>query len=311
MAPPKDIGKPFQVRFPAGKGLYVRVCERPALLLDDHKLESLLNDLSMVARSALAEQKLSYGIFEKTSEALRQSLITILYDKKLGPIAFNVLPILDVEVSGKKVEVMHLGLVMIDPRIRSKGISSLLYGFSCTLYALRNQFRSKWISSVTQVPAIVGLVSELYSDTYPSTPSVRRSFTHLQIARQIMKNHRSAFGVGEEAEFDEEAFIIRNAYTGGSGALKKSLQLAPQHRKEQYNLMCSEKLNYERGDDFLQIGKLDISAIHHYLFRMIPDGHFVAILGAFSFLIMQHLFFPIIYWFDISKEWGDLRPWKK
>ena len=136
--------------------------------------------------------------------------------------------VLDVAIHGRPAVVLHLGLVMIDPAIQGQGHSWILYGLTCLIVFVRNQFRPLWISSVTQVPAIVGKVSETFSDVYPGPePGPRRSFEHLLLARQIMRRHRAAFGVGAEAGFDEARFVVTDSYTGGSQALKKSFEAAP------------------------------------------------------------------------------------
>src|SRR5262249_3756713 len=157
------------------------------------------------------------------------SIVTVIYDRATGrPLAFNALAVMQVPVHGRPEEVLHLGLVMIDPGSRSQGFSWILYGLTCLVLFVRNQFRPLWLSSVTQVPAVVGMVSQTFSDVFPSADDgARRSFTHLVLARRIMAHHRAAFGVGPEAEFDEERFIIRNAYTGGSDDLKKTYADAP------------------------------------------------------------------------------------
>ena len=51
-------------------------------------------------------------------------------------------------------------------------------------------------------------------------------------------------GRAVDAGFDEARFVITNAYTGGSDALKKSLETAPRHRDEQYNAFCARELDY-------------------------------------------------------------------
>jgi hypothetical protein len=82
-----------------------------------------------------------------------------------------------------------------------------------------------------------------------------------------MRHHRDAFGVGADASFDEERFVIRNAYTGGSNDLKKSFDDAAKHRVEAYNALCRRELDYERGDDFLQVGQYDLGVVRRYLRR--------------------------------------------
>ena len=104
---------------------------------------------------------------------------------------------------------------------------------------------------MTQVPAVVGMVAETFSDVYPSRPGARRSFHHERLAQQIMGRWRHAFGVGEEAGFDTDRFVITNAYTGGSDELKKTFDIAAKHRDAIYNDLCATALDYSRGDDLL------------------------------------------------------------
>ena len=81
---------------------------------------------------------------------------------------------------------------------------------------------------MTQVPAIVGMVAETLTDAYPA-PGNDHGPTeeHAEVARQIMSRHRSVFGVGEEAGFDPDRFIITNADTGGSDLLKSLRRAMP------------------------------------------------------------------------------------
>ena len=104
---------------------------------------------------------------------------------------------LDVTLLGRDAEVFHLGLVMVDPGLRSHGLSWVLYGLTCLVLFVRRQLRPLWLSNVTQVPAIVGMVSETFSDVFPAPdPQVHCSFEHLVLAREIMRRH------GGEAWFE-------------------------------------------------------------------------------------------------------------
>lgn len=300
----------INARLPAGKYLSARIVERPGRWMDADSLAVLTGELKTVAGTVLDRKDLGYGVFQPKSDALSRSLITVLYDKKSGaPVAFNVLPILEIEWRGGIREILHLGLVMVDPNAQGRGISSMLYGFSCVLFFMRNQLRPIWVSSVTQVPAVFGLVAETYSDVFPGqgpTPS----FGHVLMARRIMETGRHSFGVGPEAAFDEQAFIIANAYTGGSDNLKKAFDEAPKHRKQDYNSLCAERLDYGRGDDFLQIGKLDLAAVHRYLRRVAPPGSALGLLATSLMIALHRLILPLFHWFDHRRQWGDLSPRK-
>ena len=207
---------------------------------------------------------------------------------------------------------LHLGLVMIDPDARSRGFSWMLYGLTCLVLFVRNQFRPLWLSSVTQVPAAVGMVSETFSDVFPGADGgVRRSFNHLVLARQIMAHHRHVFGVGAEAGFDEERFVIRNAYTGGSDHLKKTFADAPKHRDPRFNEFCARELDYARGDDVLQVGRIDLAAARRYLLDDVPRRSLPGVLGALAFVALQRGALPLVYWFSPGRPWGILRPWSR
>ena len=135
-------------------------------------------------------------------------------------------------------------------------------------------------------------------------------FAHLQLARGIMRHHRSVFGVGDEAGFDEQRFVITNAYTGGSDALKKTSEAAPKHRDEQYNAFCTRELDYGRGDDLLQLGRIDLSGARRYLQREVPAGSLPVLLAASAVLALQRLILPLMHWIDDTRTFGSLRPWR-
>jgi hypothetical protein len=218
-----------------------RIVESPGLSLSRDELDGLVAQLRMVAAKTLPEESLTYGVFSGEAEALARAIITLITDEETGqPIAFNALSMMDVTLDGEPARVTHLGLVMVDPDVRGQGLSWVLYGLTALVLFARDGLRPKWISNVTQVPAVLGMVGDTFSDVYPSPqPGSRQSFAHLQLARGIMARHRAVFGVGAEAGFDEARFVITDAYTGGSDALKKSFELAPKHLNAIYNDFCA------------------------------------------------------------------------
>ena len=152
------------------------------------------------------------------------------------------------------------------------------------------------------------MVSETFSDVFPSPdPASRQSFAHLQLARGIMRRHRSVFGVGEEAGFDEARFVITDAYTGGSDALKKSFDAAPKHRDEKYNAFCARELDYDRGDDIFNRPRrsrwrpaLSVSEV--------PSGSMPALLATSAVLALQRLVLPGLPLDGRCRAFGTLRP---
>jgi len=291
-------------------GLHTRIVESPGRSLSHDELERLVAQLRTVAAKTLPQDELTYGVFSGEREPLSRAIITLICEEATGqPIAFNALAVMDVTLDGAPVQVTHLGLVMVDPQVRGQGLSWVLYGLTALVLFVRHGLRPKWISSVTQVPAVAGMVAETFSDVFPSPdPAARCSFAHLQLARDILRHHRHVFGVGPEAGFDEARFVITTAYTGGSDALKKTFADAPKHRDERYNAFCARELDYDRGDDLLQLGRIDLAGARRYLLSEVPRGSLPGLLAAGVMLGLQRLLLPPLHWLDDSKPFGALRP---
>jgi hypothetical protein len=290
-------------------GHSTRIIESPGLSLTEAELDGLVSQLRVVAGKTLPHESLTYGIFSGDRERLANAIVTLVVDETTGePIAFNALSRMDVELDGEPTQVTHLGLVMIDPDVRGQGLSWVLYGLTALILFARDGLRPKWVSNVTQVPAVCGMVSETFSDVFPSpNPDARQSFAHLQLARGIMKHHRAVFGVGEAAGFDEARFVITNAYTGGSDALKKSFEAASKHRDSRYNDFCAGQLDYDRGDDLLQVGRIDLPGARRYLLKQVPSRSLPALLVAAAAVALQSLALPVAHWLDDRRPFGTLR----
>jgi GNAT superfamily N-acetyltransferase len=294
----------------AGGQANVRVIERPGLWMKPADCAALIEDLRVIVRTMNAGD-LDYGIFTGDQDRLNHAILTVIYDSKSGrPVGFNALSAMDCHLKGEPVEVVHLGLVVVDPSFRSRGVTWLLYGFTTFLLFMKNRMKPLWISSVTQVPTVVGNVADAFQNVYPAPGTTnRRDFDHLTLAREIMRNHRHVFGVGPDAVFDEDKFVIQNAYTGGSDNLKKTFAQAPKHRNEVYNSFCRDTLDYARGDDVLQIAQIDLSTFLAYMQHSLPRTSSLRVMWELAFAFIEALALPAIHWFSANRPMGDLRPW--
>ncbi len=296
----------------AGRGLKLRIVERPGLSLSPQALADLTADLRRVAQSVLPDGELDYGVLSGDRERLENAVITLVYDTRDNvPVAFNALTLMQVSLAGQPIEMLHLGLVMVDPKLRGRGLSDLLYGLTCVLLFLRRQGREIRLSNVTQVPAVFGMVAETFDQVFPTPQrATDPPFAHRTLARQIMAQHRHVFGVGEDATFDEDRSVILNAYTGGSDDLKKAFAEAPKHRKDAYNVMCASELDYGRGDDFLQIGQINMDAAVRYLSKIAKPQSAPWLAGRLMLFAVQSAILPVVHWFADDQAWGVLRPWR-
>ena len=290
----------------------IRIVERPGVWMTPAQLDALLADLRAVVAESVPGGTLDYGVFTGAPERLRQAIVTILYDKESRqPVAFNALALLPVTVAGRDEEVLHFGLAMVSPHYRGRGLAWALYGLTVMLMFAHRQLRPMWISNVTQVPSVFGLVSDSLANVYPSArPGSRRSFTHLAIARQIMQRHRDVFGAGPTAGFDADRFVITAGYTTGSRNLMKRFDDAPRHRNDLYNDYCQSGLDYARGDDFLQLGQYTVGVARDYLLRFAPRHSLPSLLYTAAFLLAGSLLLPVLHWFAASTTMNDLRPWR-
>lgn len=300
----------LDLEFPAADGLSVRVVERPGVWMGAEETVGIVAELRSIMTRVLAGRSLDYGVFVGAKSTLDRAVVTLLHEPSSGrSIGFNSLSLLRVPLRGRDVEVIHLGLAMVDPEFRGRGLSAVLYGLTCLLLFVRNQLRPIWITNVSQVPSVVGLVTETFSNVFPSPdPRKRRSYDHLVIARAIMKHHRSVFGVAAEAGFDEQRFVIRNAYTGGSDNLKRPFADTQQHRIEAYNELCRKELDYGIGDDFLQIGQIDLAAARNFLLRNVPRTWIRSLLYPLVSLLFDASFLPLLHWLSPRRPMGGLRP---
>jgi hypothetical protein len=302
-------GRCLKISLSVGNGLALRIVERPGLSLKKDELDALCEDLRRVARKVLSEKDLEYGVLGGDAERLKNSVVTLVYDKRTrAPVAFNALALMDVSLADRPMEMLHLGLVMVDPSQRGKGLSELLYGLTCVLLFLRRQCRPMYLSNVTQVPAVFGMVAETFDRVFPTPEhTVDPAFVHRTLARQIMAKHRTVFGVGPDALFDEDRSVILNSYTGGSDNLKKTFDEAPKHRNAIYNEMCARELDYDRGDDFLQVGQINMQAASRYLSRVARPKSAPWLAGRLVLFGIQSAILPVIHWFDDHQAWGMLR----
>ena len=115
----------------SGPDLRVRIFERPGLWMDAADLVALQGQLRTVASKTLPVGDLTYGVFAEGGTGLNQTIITLVTTTDGTPVAFNELAVMEVDAAPRSVEVLHLGLVMVDPAYQQQNLSWVLYGLTC------------------------------------------------------------------------------------------------------------------------------------------------------------------------------------
>ncbi len=257
-------------RVPFGRDYRLRLVERPGLALEDAEFGSLVADLQGVADRCVPDGPLRYGVLAGDRERLADALLAVAYRRDNGEaVGFSAMVGLEILLDGRPTRVVHAGLAMVDRSLRSGGLCVALTAAPGLLAFLRNRFAPLWFTNVTQVPAVAGVFTKALGDVFP-TPEHRTapSSKHAALVGEVMRHHRAAFGVGEEADFDENSFVIRNAYTGGSDSLKKAFAQCAQHRDARFNAWLGEVLDYQRGDDVIQAGRMSLAQWGRLVLRL-------------------------------------------
>ena len=295
----------FYCQVELGDGIVFKVWEKPGRWMEKEKIENLLADMRHVALAANGSKEIpNYGVMKGDPDDLKNRLITIGYEKKTGkPVGFAAQIFLDVPLGIKIAQVLHLGLVYVVPAFQKKSVVSLLYILPNILLLQKRGFRPLWISSVTQVPSVVGIVADYYHDVYPDPiHNNRQSLMHKSLSDGIIKFHRVAFGTGDDASYDGTQQIIFNSYTGGSDNLKKKFEACPRYRDERVNLFCQENLDYNRGDDFIQIGVLSGRLIHNFFKKRVAGVSNIQWLAYLSVAGIFITLLPILKWLTRKPE---------
>jgi len=289
----------FSCTLPLTSKTYLKLYDRPGAWCSKEELDNLLKDLRQVAQETHGDKPIPmYGVLKGDKEDMERRVISIAYDKKTNqPLGFSAQIYMHVNNYHFKQIVLHLGLIYISPKAQGKSISYLLAMLPNILLTLKSGLRCTWVSNVTQVPAVLGLVDKNYSNTFPSAKEDHeQSFMHRKLTSLIMKDHRVDFGVGDNAVLDLDKQIIKNAYTGGSDDMKKTFDESPKHRDPKINEMCEKNLDYTRGDDFIQLGTLDIGSFYALMKSKKSKQNIVQI--SFNILIFAVFGFllPIFRW---------------
>jgi hypothetical protein len=266
----------MDLEFPIGWGRTCRVLERPGTWMESTALARVVADLRLVAGRAVRHGTLAYGALTGERERLAQAVLTIVYERTRRPVAFSAMVFLPVELQGHKREILHMGLALVDPEARGRNLSRSVYGVTMLLLFLRGGLRPLWVTNVSQVPSAIGSFATYFDDAYPALDSDCRTPEHFAIAEQVMGRHRQAFGVGADAAFDLLRFVIQDAYTGGSDNLKKPYTEAARHRRSSYGRLCLSTLDYDRGDDFFQVGRYTAFVVWRCFVRRVRHHPLVA-----------------------------------
>uniref|UniRef100_A0A7C4GC39 Uncharacterized protein n=1 Tax=candidate division WOR-3 bacterium TaxID=2052148 RepID=A0A7C4GC39_UNCW3 len=219
------------------------------------RLESLCDDLQSVALARLGSVP-AYGIFRPGREALANRVVTVVYHQD-RPVAFSTVMYCPLLLNGSFNPLYQLGLVVSDSRSRS--LLYPLYFIPLTYILAIRGFQSYRVGSLSTVPKVIGMFADNLADVYPhySRPG-RPPRGAVETASVLLRDFGSELAACSRSEFDPARFTISHGYEGASAVLRRSFADQPKYDVPECNAFCQRILDYERGDDLFQLGRVHL-----------------------------------------------------
>ena len=171
------------------------------------------------------------------------------------------------DVPGIRSSVLHLGLTCVHPDARGLRLTHRLASQLAVRYLLRNNPLGRvWISNVACVLSSLGNVALNFDSVYPSPFRSSPSDTHLLIARTISEKYRQKIYIHEDAPLDESAFVFRGSVKG-TVFQKDADDTQYYHRESSLNSYYKSLLQFQEGDEAVQIGHFSLATFARYLSR--------------------------------------------
>ncbi|MDH4467747.1 MAG: hypothetical protein QE271_06785 [Bacteriovoracaceae bacterium] len=163
--------------------------------------------------------------------------------------------------------ILHMGLTCVSPVARGLKLTHKLSSKVVTCFLLNYSLtKSSWISNVACVLSSLGNLANYFDQVYPSpflqTPSIK----HIELALFIDQNLREELYVRKEAKFNSKNFIFEESVLGNMFQ-KELTDKRYHHRSLLLNQFYRSLLNFERGDEVLQIGKVSWLTFPKYAFK--------------------------------------------
>ncbi len=187
-------------------------------------------------------------------------------DGKMGGFCSTI--ILNVEGVGA---VQHLGLTCVRPEDRSNGLTHILTHKAVAYYLMRHKpiIGKHWVSNCAAVLSSLVNVSLHFENVYPSPYPIKMTHEYKKIAEAIDKYYREEIYINKDAKFDPDNFVFRGSVKG-TVFQKSEKDTNFYHRNRFYNDYYKDRMEFENGDEVLQVGYASTVAAIKHSFRNLP-----------------------------------------
>jgi len=250
--------------------LSYKVYDRPGKKMSQDELQKLYCELLDVAKTCLDEIP-DYQCLSGRKEEFDRLIISVVRNESGKLLGFCSSYILD---GGELGNIFHLGLTCVRPEGRglkfthtltSKVVQHFLFKYSL--------FKPSWVTNVACVLSSLGNVSMYFDDVYPS-PAVKSPCSEqMKVATLINLKYRNELYVSSKANFNKETFVFEESVLGNMFQ-KEAFDKRYLHRNNDLNDYFRNLMNFERGDEVLQVGKVSLLTFPSYFFRKIKMRFF-------------------------------------
>jgi hypothetical protein len=155
--------------------------------------------------------------------------------------------------------VIHAGLVMIT---KNSGHDLIGYPYSFMTYLQFQKFGTHFYTSISSTPSIVGVFSDSFTDVWPSYKANQikpPSKEYREILDLLDEKYiRKYFGdCGHE--IDKKRFVLKSP--SKEMGFETNLKQLSRYHKPEANYFCMYWLDYSKGEDLIQVGRVDLAAI--------------------------------------------------
>lgn len=226
---------------------------QPGIWMGEAEIADLKRDLEHVNRAS--RKNFRYGIFDpaitavKARDFLAKSNICLIRDQgeAVGFFYNNVLQI-------NPFPVIHAGLVLI---AKNRGVDLIRKPYAYLSLLQYFKYGPHYYTSISSTPSIVGIFSDLYQSVWPSPRQSALkppSKEYLEVLRILKKEYIDAYFPGEGLEVDAKRFVLRS--TTREMGFETDLRRLPRYHDMNANLFCLFWLDYSKGEDMIQIGRV-------------------------------------------------------
>lgn len=236
----------------------------PGLTMAPDDLNLLVAELREVASECFHETPLYQALSGKKQE-LDRAVICLARDKSGRLLGFCSALALPVDDHG---DVLHLGLTCVHPDARGLNLTHHLTSKLLLTYLWKKApLKGTWISNCACVLSSLGNVAMYFEDLYPSPYGVKQpTQTHHHIAQAIDAQFRESIAINEAACFDASQFVFKGSVDGT--VFEKDAEDARfHHRDPALTQFYQDLLNFEQGDEALQIGRVSLMTFPKYMIR--------------------------------------------